>query len=163
MVFHQGVASFPSFFGVGEDMKLLLVLPVFTALFLLPFPNTMQAADKPSSANPLTPATSVPRDVTPDEAERILKLNPGMVILDVRTLEEFSEGHLPGAVNLNFFASDFLDKVKAYEGKQVLIHCASGGRSGQALARLRDTSFASLFHLKSGFTGWQSSGKKIER
>jgi rhodanese-related sulfurtransferase len=123
----------------------------------------MHAADKPAPANPLTPAASVPRDVTPDEAERILKLNPGMVILDVRTLEEFSDGHLPGAVNLNFFAADFLEKVKAYEGKQILIHCASGGRSGQALSRLKDTSFASLYHLKTGFTGWQSAGKKIER
>jgi rhodanese-related sulfurtransferase len=144
-------------------MKLLPLFSVFTALFLLPFPHLMHAADKPSPANPLTPAAAAPRDVTPDEAERILKLNPGMVILDVRTLEEFSEGHLPGAVNLNFFAADFLEKVKAYEGKQVLIHCASGGRSGQALARLKDTSFASLFHLKTGFTGWQSAGKKIER
>jgi rhodanese-related sulfurtransferase len=144
-------------------MKLLLLLPVFAGLVLLSFPQPMKAADKPSPANPLIPATAVPRDVTPDEAERILKLNPGMVILDVRTLEEFSEGHLPGAVNLNFFAIDFLDKVKAYEGKQVLIHCASGGRSGQALSRLKDTSFASLFHLKTGFTGWQSAGKKVER
>jgi rhodanese-related sulfurtransferase len=44
-----------------------------------------------------------------------------------------------------------------------MIHCASGGRSGQALARLKDTTFASLYHLKTGFTGWQSAGKKIER
>jgi len=144
-------------------MKCPPLLPVFTALLLLILPSSMQAADKPAPANPLTPAASVPRDVTPDEAERILKLNPGMVILDVRTLEEFSDGHLPGAVNLNFFAADFLEKVKAYEGKQILIHCASGGRSGQALSRLKDTSFASLYHLKTGFTGWQSAGKKIER
>jgi rhodanese-related sulfurtransferase len=123
----------------------------------------MLGADQPSPSKPLTPTAAVPRDVTPDEAERILKLNPGMVVLDVRTLEEFSEGHLPGAVNLNFFAADFLDKLKSYEGKQVLIHCASGGRSGQALARLKDTSFASLYHLKTGFTGWQSAGKKTER
>ncbi len=144
-------------------MKCTPLLPLFTALLLLPLSSSMHAADKPAPSNPLIPAAAAPRDVTPDEAERILKLNPAMVILDVRTLEEFSEGHLPGAVNLNFFAADFLDKVKAYEGKQVLIHCASGGRSGQALSRLKDTSFASLYHLKTGFTGWQSAGKKIER
>jgi rhodanese-related sulfurtransferase len=123
----------------------------------------MHAADQPAPSLGSTPAAALSREVTPDEAERILKLNPGMVILDVRTLEEFSEGHLPGAVNLNFFAADFLQKVKAYEGKQILIHCASGGRSGQALSRLKDVSFTSLYHLKSGFTGWQSAGKKIER
>ncbi len=144
-------------------MRSTRLLLVFTTLLLLPVPHPMLAADQPSPSKPLLPTAAVPRDVTPDEAERILKLNPGMVVLDVRTLEEFSEGHLPGAVNLNFFAADFLDKMKSYEGKQVLIHCASGGRSGQALARLKDTSFASLYHLKTGFTGWQSAGKKIER
>lgn len=131
------------------------------ALLLTALP--MHAADAPSPSKPLAPAPSLPRDVTPDEAERILKLNPGMIVLDVRTSEEFSEGHLPGAVNINFFATDFLEKIKTYEGKPILIHCASGGRSGQALSRLKDTSFAALYHLKSGFTGWQSAGKKIER
>lgn len=145
-------------------MRNRLLFPLLTALLpLLPLPRPMHAADTPSPTKPFTPAASVPRDVTPDEAERILKLNPGMVILDIRTPEEFSEGHLPGAVNLNFFATDFLQKVKAYEGKQILIHCASGGRSGQALSQLKDTSFGALYHLKSGFTGWQSAGKKVER
>jgi rhodanese-related sulfurtransferase len=138
-----------------------IVIAIVCALLLPSLP--MHAADKPASPVPVVPAAAAPRDVTPDEAERILKLNPGMIVLDVRTPEEFSEGHLPGAVNLNFFAADFITKVKAYEGKQVLIHCASGGRSGQALGRLKDTPFASIFHLKTGFTGWQSAGKKVER
>jgi rhodanese-related sulfurtransferase len=132
-------------------------------LCLTTLPLHMRAADTPAPSKPTLPAASLPRDVSPDEAERILKLNPGMVVLDVRTSEEFSEGHLPGAVNLNFFATDFLEKIKLYEGKQILIHCASGGRSGQALSRLKDTSFAAIYHLRSGFTGWQSAGKKIER
>lgn len=140
------------------------LLPASIALLCLTAaPHPVNSADQPAPANPLTPKAAAPRDVTPDEAERILKLNPGMVILDVRTPEEYGDGHLPGAVNLNFFATDFLEKVKAYEGKQILIHCASGGRSGQALSRLKDTSFGALYHLKSGFTGWQSAGKKTER
>lgn len=143
-------------------MNSFRLTPLVAAL-LLSLTSSMHAADKPFLVSPLIPTATAPRDVTPDEAERILKLNPDMIILDVRTSEEFSEGHLPGAFNLNFFAPDFIDKVKSYEGKKILIHCASGGRSGQALARLKDASFASLFHLKTGFTGWQSAGKKTER
>jgi rhodanese-related sulfurtransferase len=143
-------------------MKYSVLLPVIS-FAALTHPKSMDAADKPGPSIFQTPTAAAPKDVTPDEAERIMKLNPNLVILDVRTAEEFGEGHLPGAINLNFFATDFLDKMKGYEGKSVLIHCASGGRSGQALSRLKDTSFAALYHLKNGFTGWQSAGKKIER
>jgi rhodanese-related sulfurtransferase len=145
-------------------MRFKVLIPASVALLLFSAPpRPMNAADQPAPANPLIPKAAASRDVTPDEAERILKLNPGMVILDVRTPVEFGDGHLPGAVNINFFAADFLEKIKAYEGRQILIHCASGGRSGQALSRLKDTSFSALYHLKSGFTGWQSAGKKTER
>jgi rhodanese-related sulfurtransferase len=158
------VASVAASAAVENLMVSRRFFPAFmTLLCLATTPHPVKSADKPATANPLSPKATAPRDVTPEEAERILKLNPGMVILDVRTPEEFGDGHLPGAVNLNFFATDFLEKVKAYEGKQILIHCASGGRSGQALSRLKDTSFSALYHLKSGFTGWQSAGKKIER
>ena len=60
------------------------------------------------------------------------------VILDVRTPREFQAGHLPGAVNLDFNASDFetraalLDKSKTY-----VVHCASGGRSVKACEKAR--------------------------
>ena len=128
---------------------------IATALGCL-LPNT-QAAD-PSKASKTTV-----KEVTPDEAERVIKLNPGLVILDVRTSEEFAEGHLPGAQNLNFFSRDFVEKAKALEGKAVLIHCASGGRSSQALERLKEVPFPAVYHLKSGFIAWQGAGKKVER
>ena len=104
-----------------------------------------------------------PKDLTPDEAERMLKLQPEIVILDVRTSEEFAQGHIPGAVNLDFFAPDFAEKVKGYEDKSVLVHCASGGRSGQTVSLIKDGKFTAIYHLKSGFTGWQAAGKRVVR
>ena len=104
-----------------------------------------------------------PKDLTPDEAERMLKLQPEIVILDVRTFEEFAQGHIPGAVNLDFFSPDFAEKVKKYEDKSVLVHCASGGRSGQTVSLIKDCKFPAIYHLKSGFTGWQAAGKQVAR
>lgn len=100
-----------------------------------------------------------PKDVTPDEAERVMQLQPDLVILDVRTAEEFASGHIRGAVNVDFFDREFSEKLKKYEGKPVLIHCASGGRSGQTVEKIKDGPFAAIFHLKGGFTGWQAAGK----
>src|SRR3954470_11433636 len=57
-----------------------------------------------------------------------------VVVLDVRTPEEFKEGHIAGATNIDFRGPDFekrigqLDKSKSY-----LVHCAAGGRSTQSL------------------------------
>jgi rhodanese-related sulfurtransferase len=104
-----------------------------------------------------------PKDLTPDETERMLKLQSDIVIIDVRTSEEFSQGHLPRAVNLDFFAPDFSAKIKGYEGKSVLIHCASGGRSGQTVNMIKDSKFQAIYHLKTGFTGWQAAGKQVVR
>lgn len=136
-------------------------------LLLLILPQQSLVAD-PSKAesgsffNPLKQKMA-PKDLTPDEAERVLRLQQDIVILDVRTSEEFAQGHIPGAVNLDFFAPDFAEKVKGYEDKAVLIHCASGGRSGQTINMIKDGKFAAIYHLKSGFTGWQAAGKKVVR
>ena len=146
-----------------------LSLPLTVILGLTWLPSSLQLfAAEPSKAesggflNALRQKMT-PKDLTPDEAERILKLQPEIVILDVRTSEEFAQGHIPGAINLDFFAPDFAQKIKGYEDKSVLVHCASGGRSGQTISLIKDGKFAAIYHLKSGFTGWQAAGKKVVR
>lgn len=144
--------------------------PSFAAVVVL---TVLALPAQPVAADPLKAESGgflnafkqkmTPKDLTPDEAERILKLQPETVILDVRTSEEFAQGHIPGAVNLDFFAPGFAEKVKEYEGKSVLVHCASGGRSGQTVSLIKDSKFTAIYHLKSGFTGWQSAGKKVTR
>ena len=63
----------------------------------------------------LLPAASIlARDIGPDEARQVLARPPaGLVVLDIRTPEEFRDGHLPGARNLDFFAPDFRQQLEA--------------------------------------------------
>jgi phage shock protein E len=104
-----------------------------------------------------------PKDVTPDEAERLLQLQPDVVVIDVRTSEEYALGHIRGAINVDFFDRDFAEKLKKHEGKTVLVHCASGGRSGQTITKIKDANFPAIYHLKSGFSGWQAAGKPFTK
>jgi phage shock protein E len=82
----------------------------------------------------------------------------GIVILDVRTPEEFSEGHVEGAVNLNYrnpeFSSqlDSLDKSKKYE-----VYCRTGNRSGESVKLLKAKGFDAIV-VDGGFVEWESHG-----
>jgi rhodanese-related sulfurtransferase len=106
-------------------------------------------------------ATGTVKNVTPDEAEKLIKENPKMVILDVRTPEEFAKGHIHGAKNIDFNEDDFSKKVATLDpATPILVHCAAGGRSSQALADLKDKK--TIYHLNKGFSAWEKAGKPVE-
>ena len=82
------------------------------------------------------------------------------VILDVRTADEFKDGHIPGAVNLDFFGKDFAEQMKTLDREQTyLIHCAAGGRSWKACSLLDELGFQRVIELQPGFRGWKEAGK----
>lgn len=93
----------------------------------------------------------------PEFAEGIKSNNP--VVVDVRTPEEFAEGHLPGALNIDFKSDDFLSSAEsALEKKRtVYVYCRSGRRSAAAASLLAEKGF-SLVNLDSGIIDWQKRG-----
>lgn len=84
----------------------------------------------------------------------------GLVVLDIRTPEEFRDGHLPGARNLDFFAPDFRQQLEALARKDVpiLLYCRSGNRSGQAMRLLWQWGRDDVLHLADGFRSWRAAG-----
>ena len=88
-----------------------------------------------------------------------------VTVLDVRTADEFGEGHIAGAKNVDFLqTAEFeaaigkLDKTKPY-----LVHCQAGGRSGRSLKLFKKLGFETIYHLDDGFGGWQAAGKPVEK
>jgi rhodanese-related sulfurtransferase len=101
-------------------------------------------------------------DVTVNQARELIQKrarNAQLVILDVRTPEEFAEGHLSGAVNVNLMAPDYesrlgaLDKAKTY-----LVYCRTGNRSVKAIQIMGRLGFRSVYHMFEGIVGWQKKG-----
>jgi thioredoxin 1 len=90
---------------------------------------------------------------------------PDLQIVDIRTPAEWQQtGHLPGAVNINYNASDFMEKMAALDPqKPVLIYCASGGRSGDALPSLMQAGFKNVYEYKGGMNDWLAKGKEAVR
>ena len=135
-------------------------LVIYLALALA---GPLFAEDAPKAPPAAAPA-SVAKNVSPDEAEKLLKGNPKIVVLDVRTPEEFVAGHLAGAKNVDFKAADFAEKVAALDkSKTYLVHCAAGGRSSKTLDVMKGKNFAALYHLNEGFKAWEKAGKPVEK
>ncbi len=84
--------------------------------------------------------------------------------LDVRTAEEFSEGHIRGAQNVDIMEKDFSKKLDQVDkGKPVLVYCQSGGRSSRSLSKLKKAGFPKIYHLESGMKGWLDDGKPVTK
>ena len=82
--------------------------------------------------------------------------NPKFVILDVRTPKEFSQGHIAGAVSLDYHNPKFVSGLKRLDtSKTYLIYCRSGNRSGRTLRLIDKMGFQKVYHLEHGIIGWQ--------
>ena len=107
---------------------------------------------------------SPPKNVSINEAEQLLETNPKVVVLDVRTPEEFKSGHIAGAKNIDFNSEDFEKQVAALDKNQTyVVHCAAGGRSAQACKVIEQVKLPSVYHMKEGFKAWEKAGKPVEK
>lgn len=106
----------------------------------------------------IAPVASGARDVSISEASALLSGEAGIVVLDVRTPEEFEAGHIEGAVNLDFLSEDFAANL-AELGKDTtyVLHCKSGARSAKALEIMREQGFESIAHMNEGFDAWTAA------
>ena len=85
-----------------------------------------------------------------------------LLIIDVRTQEEYDREHFPKAKLINFFGSDFEKKLKGLDkDKAYLLHCQSGGRSRGALKKMRELGFKEVYHLDGGILAWKKSGGEL--
>jgi rhodanese-related sulfurtransferase/thiol-disulfide isomerase/thioredoxin len=108
-------------------------------------------------------ASAACKNLSVDEFAR-MAADKQNVILDVRTPGEFSAGHIPGAMNLDYNGSDFQAKAAALDkSKTYLVHCATGGRSARACEKLAHLDFPSLYNLPGGFKVWVKAGKPVEK
>lgn len=89
---------------------------------------------------------------------------PNTLLLDVRTPEEYAQGHLPNATLLDIQAKDFDQQIAALDkNKTVLVYCAAGGRSADAAERLKKTGFRQINNLEKGYNDWAEQGKAVAK
>jgi rhodanese-related sulfurtransferase len=88
--------------------------------------------------------------------------NNNLQLVDVRTPEEFNEGHIKNAGNIDFYESDFLTQMnKLDKNKPLYIYCRSGGRSGKAAIQLKEQGFTEVYDLQGGILDWGKNNFEI--
>lgn len=84
--------------------------------------------------------------------------NPDFVILDVRTSGEYIYAHLLGAINKNYYASNFTQLIDALpRHKMYLVHCRSGGRSGNTYNMMLGMNFTQVVNMQGGILAWNAA------
>jgi rhodanese-related sulfurtransferase len=114
-----------------------------------------------ASALFLTGCSSAGSATNMGASEFIAKISePGVVIVDVRTPEEFAAGHLQGAVNIDVSSSNFESQISELDKSGIYaIYCRSGNRSTIASGKMSDAGFTSLFNFnKGGFAELSAAG-----
>jgi rhodanese-related sulfurtransferase len=99
-----------------------------------------------------------------DEFDKKLNETKDAQLVDVRTPEEYSEGHLKGAINYNLNAGDFDSNLnKLDKNKPVMVYCLAGGRSGEAAEKMKEKGFAEVYNMKGGMMKWNAANKPVEK
>ena len=103
-------------------------------------------------------------NLTVEKFSAAIDSDPDAVLLDVRTPDEFSDGHIPGAVNIDVNSAGFKEEAAAAmaPGSKVLVYCRSGRRSAVAAKTLDRLGFK-VTNLEGGIIAWTQAGKPVTR
>ena len=124
-------------------------------------PVDLLAADAPTTQKSSDGASV--KKINLAEFEK-MKADKDAVVLDVRTPKEFDAGHVPGAVNIDWHARDFAERVaKLDKSKPYLIHCQSGVRSAAAAKAMSKMDFLHLYDYSGGWADYSKSGQPVEK
>ncbi len=116
----------------------------------------------------LQSTTDIPiNNVDVNTARDLVTQNKTVIVLDVRTPEEYAIGHIEGALNINIAEADFSKRVsKLDRDKTYIIHCSANvknGRSAKSLEIMSSFGFDKLLNMEGGIIAWEQSGYPIVR
>ena len=98
--------------------------------------------------------------VSMNDIEKIMNENENYIILDVRTIEEYNDGHIPNAICIpnETIDENVVNKLPNKE-QLILIYCRSGNRSKQATTKLKDLGYLNLIEF-GGIIDWPGEIEK---
>lgn len=134
-----------------NDMRYNLV---FFLLLVFSVTSCSQSDGKEQAINEEL-SNSIIKRVTKNEFNSFLESNPEVMMIDVRTENEYNAGTIKDAINIDVLESSFVNEVdKLDKTKPILIFCKSGGRSSKALQQMKKLGFTHVLELEGGYSNY---------
>jgi rhodanese-related sulfurtransferase len=108
-------------------------------------------------------ADDLPR-VPPDDLLAALKTDQKILVLDVRSEQEYASGHVPGARNIPHDELESrIEEVRVEGAERIVVYCESGYRAGEAGTVLRESGFENVEHLSGDMKAWRNQKLPLKR
>jgi rhodanese-related sulfurtransferase len=102
--------------------------------------------------------------ISQQDLRQRMQVQHDILLIDVRTADEFRMGHVPGAINIPYTElAERLGEVRPNHEKGVVVYCESGRRAGIAEGILRQAGLDNIRHLEGDMAAWRDSGLPIEK
>lgn len=95
------------------------------------------------------------KTIEPQAVLQLIQKQQAPLILDVRSAEEFAQGHIPGAMNIAYENLPENQQLNAYKKQDIILYCRSGKRAQIASKMLQEQGFKKLFELNGHLLAWQ--------
>lgn len=139
---------------------IIIAVLICTGFFIYKANNKNKTTKSNSTATTSTAKTNEIRHVSMDDIVKIMDENKDYVIVDVRTPDEYKEGHIPNAINIpNETINETVYNKLKDKNQLILIYCRSGSRSRQAAYKMQKLGYTNLVDF-GGIINWKG---KIEK
>lgn len=142
---------------------------VLTCITLLTGCSSTETNTEPKTAAISATAiqTTIVTNVSAQEAYTLIQEksdDPNFKILDVRTPDEYTSGHVEGAVNIDYNSDDFKEKLATLDRSgEYLVYCRSGNRSSGAVKVMEELEFTMIYHMTGGIIEWSAEALPFAR
>ncbi len=137
-------------------MRSLFATLIFPILFLVAACNNGAAGDANGHG-------AISEKIKVEDFDKKLNAISDAQLVDVRTAEEYTGGHLKNAVNIDYRSDEFEKKIGALDkNKPVFVYCLSGGRSSSAASKMESMGFKEVYNMDGGIMKWTAAGKPID-
>jgi len=103
-------------------------------------------------------------EVNSKQASVLIQKDSKLIVLDVRTPEEFKEGHIKGAINIDIRQEDAFSKIdKLNRNAKYLVYCRTNHRSGIAVSHMMQSGFRNVTQMMDGFPGWAANKLAVQK